>query len=90
MVDGAVGERSVFSYDYFCFPLVALETNHTCQSFFFFFFSPPCGGHVCLYRSAAYVAQLLPAEAAGGRGSFALSLGNGAVGKQESEQCTLD
>lgn len=56
----------------------------------FFFFPPLCGGHVCLYRSAAYVAQLLPAEAAGGRGSFALSLGNGAVGKQESEQCTLD
>lgn len=88
MVDGAVGERSVFSYDYFCFPLVALETNHTCQSLFFF--PPLCGGHVCLYRSAAYVAQLLPAEAVAGRGSFALSLGNGAVGKQESEQRTLD
>lgn len=87
MVDGAVGERSVFSYDYFYLPLVALETNHTCQ---FFFFSPARRGHVCLYRSAAYVAQLLSAEDVAGRGYFALPLGNGAVGKQESQQCTLD
>lgn len=84
-VDGAVGERSVFSCYYFCIPLVALEMNHTCQSF-----SPAKGGHVCLYRSAAYVAQLLSAEAVAGRGSFTLSLGNGTVGKQESEQHTLD
>lgn len=80
-----IGERAVFSYYYFYLPPVAQKMNHTCQSL-----SLVQGGHVCLYWSAAYVAQLLPAETGAGRGLFTLSLGNGTVGRQDSKQYTLD
>lgn len=78
-------KRAIAAYYYLYLPPAAQKMNHTCQSL-----SLVRGGHVCLYWSAAYVAQLLLEEADAGGGLLTLSLGNSTVGRQDAKRRTLD